>query len=74
MYDTEEIAAVIEQYGLPGLPEPDDTAEQTARLVLFRHKQGKITLADDIPLADAQEYCDREDTHGPEWFVGLYMN
>lgn len=73
MYDT-DIEDVIAEYELPGLPEEDDTAEQTTRLVLFRFQQEKIQLADDIPLADAREYCDREDTRGHLWFVGYYEN
>jgi hypothetical protein len=59
---------------LPPLPEPaeDDEAELVA-LVLFRQGATNIRLTDyEIALADAQGYCDREDTHGDGWFVGFW--
>lgn len=59
---------------LPELPEPtdDEDAEVTA-LFLSVQGQGSTPLTDyDIALADAQEYCSRDDTHGDGWFVGFW--
>jgi hypothetical protein len=70
MHDTDSI---LEEYGLPGLPEPADAgADETAELVLFRSGQEKISLGSGFAVADAQKYCSREDTHGPGWFTGWY--
>jgi hypothetical protein len=67
-----DVDDVIEEYNLPELPEPaeDDEDEDTVSLVLFRFKQENITLGDGFTRADAREYCEREDTHADEWFVG----
>lgn len=71
MYDT-DIEDIIEEYELPELPEPaDDPDDGPATLVLFRQGQGGTWLGDCFTVADAQEYCSREDTHGDGWFVGL---
>ena len=76
MYDTDDIEDVLATYGLPELPDPDEDDEEGRELVLYRFKDHHIVLAGSIPLADAMEYCDREDTHDtknspPLWFVGF---
>jgi hypothetical protein len=70
---------IIEQYGLPELPEPvgdtDDYAEgELAELVIFRQHAENIYLDGFVTLADAQEYCSRDDTGdaGGGWFTGFY--
>jgi len=64
---------VLEKFGLPGLPElADDDADETAELVLFQFDGPKIRLGDGFTVADAQEYSQRDDTHGVGWFVGYY--
>ena len=69
MYD-HDIEDVIEEYGLPELPEPaDDPDDGPATLVLSRFGQENIWLGDCFTVADAQEYCSDEDTHGDGWFV-----
>lgn len=78
MYYEDATAITMASYGLPELPEPaddddDDENEDentTVSLVLFRRNQGNIPLGDGFTLADAQEYCEREDTHDDDWFVG----
>jgi hypothetical protein len=68
--DNDEIAEVLATYELPGLPEPADDDTNTVSLVLFRFKDENIVLGDGFALADAQEYCQRDDTSGDGWFVG----
>lgn len=75
------IADILAAYGLPELPEPEDPdlnydeegeqVEPTVWLILFQPEQESITLAGDILRADAQEYCQRDDTHGDGWFTGF---
>jgi hypothetical protein len=69
--DDEFIARVIGELGLPDLPEPDEDDPEGRELVVFQFKGETIMLAEGIPLADAMEYCDREDTHGDGWFAGF---
>jgi hypothetical protein len=67
------MSITITPENLPELPEPaDEDAAGTATLVLFRFKEESITLGDGevFALADAKEYCEREDTHGDGWFTG----
>jgi hypothetical protein len=70
-----EIHDVIEGYKLPELPEEYD-GEGSAQLVLFRQGDTNITLADQVSIADAQEYCQRADTHSVsgDWFAGYRLN
>jgi hypothetical protein len=77
-----DVDDVLETYGLPPLPEPDDDAEyeDTVTLVLFRHKDENIPLGDSFTLADAQEYCSRDDTADNSvatlrpWFTGFWRH
>ncbi len=39
-------------------------------LVKFVFKGEREVIATGLTLAEAQEYCEREDTHGEGWFVG----
>jgi hypothetical protein len=70
--------SIMQEYDLPELPEPaEEGSGATARLVLFRFQQENIPLGDgDVyALADAQEYCCRDDASGsPDWFVGWYYD
>jgi len=66
-YDTDDF---ITAYGLPELPGPDEDDPEGRELVLVRFQGDSVVLAEGIPLADAQEYCQREDTRGDGWFVG----
>jgi hypothetical protein len=78
MYDTDDIEDIIAEFGLPDLPEPQDEPDEDAvELVLYRERLAdeNIPLGDGFAVADAMEYCDREDTHGTDragngWFVG----
>ena len=70
---------ITEYFGLPGLPEPvEDTSaydEGTlAQLAISQFDGEKIYLDGEITLADAQEYCSRDDTHDTDagWFVMFY--
>ena len=72
MYDT-DTNTITEEYDLPELPEPtDDPDGETAELVLFRFRQERISLGDGFTIADAQDYCSRDDTSGDGWFTGFY--
>ena len=70
----------LAEYSLPNLP--DDAGEDYAEprdIILYRFNDSNIILTTDydngVTLADAQEYCAREDTSGagsePRWFVGF---
>lgn len=61
MYET------VEEYELPTVPEegPGDF-----ELVLFRQHGPSQVIAIDVTESDAQEYANRDDTHGDGWFVG----
>lgn len=67
---TEEI---LQEFSLPELPEEyeGDEPENARQLVIFRFKEENIPLGEPVSLADAQEYCSRDDTHGDGWFVGF---
>jgi hypothetical protein len=44
--------------------------EQTYEIVRFRFKEENEVLATGVTLEEAQEHCEREDTHGDGWFDG----
>jgi hypothetical protein len=76
---SESTEEILEEFGLPELPDlvdACDTDETSVELVLYRER-----LADaNVPIGyvtrdDAMDYCDREDTHGTDnsgngWFAG----
>jgi hypothetical protein len=68
-----EIYHVIKGYKLPELPE-EYNGEDSASVMLFLQHDTSITRADSVSIADAREYCQREDTHGDCWFVGYFEN
>lgn len=68
---------IVTMFGLPELPEtvedPDGYDEgELAQLAISRFQQEKIWLDGEVTLADAQEYCSRDDTRGGDWFVMFY--
>ena len=40
------------------------------RIIRFRQNGKPRTIRSGVTLAEAQEHCPREDTHGPGWFDG----
>ena len=42
----------------------------TYKIIRFRHRQEKEIIKTGLTLEEAQEHCNREDTHGPGWFAG----
>lgn len=70
MTDTD---SVLEEFGLPELPEAYDGPD-ARQLWLFRERleDQKVPLGEPVSLADAQEYCQREDTHGSDWKGNLW--
>ena len=66
-----DVAELVEDFGLPALPEPaDNEAADNKILVLFQRNADNVVLTLPVPFADADEYTNREDTHGDGWFVG----
>lgn len=62
-----DIPEVMEELGLPELP---DTADDGPKeLVISRFRQEKITLIQGVSESDAQAYCSDDATHGDGWFV-----
>jgi hypothetical protein len=74
-----ELQHVLEAYLLPELPEADESLDPSTDdyaaaprdLILRREHDDSILLREYVPLEDAKEYCQREDTHGDGWFVGF---
>lgn len=55
------------------LPKVDGTPideEQTYSIIRFRHNAENEVIETGLTLEEAQEHCDREDTHGDGWFDG----
>lgn len=67
-FDVDEL---VTEYDLPPLPDEDDTGPEARVLVLFRQDDTNVVLTNPVALADAMNYCNREDTHGDGWFVGF---
>lgn len=45
--------------------------EASYKIVRHHFKGGKLTIKEGLTLAEAQEHCQREDTHGEGWFDGF---
>jgi hypothetical protein len=61
---------MVEAFKLPPLPDDEYEGEGARALILFRRTLGPVLLAESVSLEDAVEYVNRDDTHGPGWFVG----
>lgn len=55
-------------YRLPPLP-PQGAGDRN--LYLYHYREETVLLAENVTLADAQEYASRQDTQGEGWFVGF---
>lgn len=67
----DDTLTLLVKYNLPELPDPAEDADPEARqLWIFRQSDERLELGWPVSLTDAQEYCEREDTHGDGWFVG----
>lgn len=59
-------------------PQPEDETmsesdEKTYRIVrFFQDDRPRQTIEEGLTLDEAQEHCNREDTHGDGWFDGYY--
>lgn len=51
--------------------EPDREPEPTYSIVRFRKNGANEVMSTGHTLAEVQEHCGREDTHGPDWFDGF---
>lgn len=68
-----EIQEMVDQMGLPELPEHTTDEDPEARdLIMYFEDadRGSVILIERVSLPDAIEYTNREDTHGDGWFVG----
>ena len=69
-----DVAELVEDFGLPTLPEPATTDESDNKiLILFRRNAENVVLTLPVTFADADEYTNRPDTSGDGWFVGRDM-
>jgi hypothetical protein len=67
-YDVAEITQALD---LPDLPESPDVWDTDCKiLILFRQGDENVVLTNPVTFDDANEYTNREDTHGDDWFVG----
>lgn len=66
----DEVVTVMAEFSLPPLPEFNDTDEDYRDLILFT-QGGPSVILTQCSREDAMEYCQREDTHGGDWFVGF---
>jgi len=79
MDDYDETEGLMRQFGLPALPEADESMDIESAdsyaapryLTFFGVERTPVVLREYVTLADAKEYCNREDTHGRGWFVGF---
>lgn len=44
--------------------------DKTYSIIRFKFKGENEVIKTGVTLEEAQEYCDREDTHGDGWFDG----
>ncbi len=51
-----------------GYSESDDDAMY--KIVRFQFQSDSVVIDTGLTLAEAQEWCQREDTHGEGWFDG----
>lgn len=58
---------------LPAYPDKSDNFK-TCTLVLFRQGNSNVVLVTGVSHSDAMEYCERDDTHGREYFVGWWWD
>ena len=66
-----DVAEFVDDFKLPPLPEPANESDTGAKiLVLFRQDADNVVLTNPVTFDDANEYTNREDTHGEGWFVG----
>lgn len=45
----------------------------TYRIVRYRQDDPSVTVMTGLSLAEAQEWCQRDDTHGDDWFDGYTL-
>ena len=71
-YGEDEITDLLDEMGLPELPEhtTDDDTEARDLILFYSNAKTNVLLIERVSLADAIEYTNRDDTHGPGWFVG----
>ena len=48
----------------------DDYDDKTYRIVRYRKYGNSETIKTGLTLEEAQEWCERDDTHGDDWFDG----
>jgi hypothetical protein len=65
-----DVAEFVDDFKLPPLPEPDDSEPDAKILILFMQDADNIVLTLPVSFDDAEQYTNREDTHGEGWFVG----
>jgi len=45
-------------------------SDDTYQIIRFHFNAGQEVIATGMTLEEAQEWCSRDDTHGPGWFDG----
>jgi hypothetical protein len=53
----------------PAVPAPVGDPD-AVQLFIRRAGEDDVNIGEPVSRADAREFCSRDDTHGPGWFIG----
>lgn len=59
-----------DETGLDDFDQPIDEEEKTYSIIRFRMYEKAEVIKTGVTLEEAEEHCERNDTHGDGWFDG----